>query len=169
MNQGNWRVLLGFSCAICACSGGDGAPQEGEEETGQVTQALACPDVSATNTARSLAIVEPGALAKFGFARTMSRIRTTANVASTDTNVGLYQRWLKTFGASAAAGDCDDANIDPNDYGLVCPRPNELLLSTVNPFATTAAVTFQPVAIMNRFDLAPASGATCGEYRLRAR
>ncbi len=165
MNQTNWRVLWGFSCALSACSGDDGAGQEGEDP-GQVRQALACPDVSGTNTARSLAIVEPTALAKFGFARTMTRIRTTANVASTDTNVGIYQRWLKTFGASAAAGDCDDANIDPNDYGLTCPRPNELLLSTVNPFAAASTVKFQPVAIMNRFDLAPASGATCGEYRI---
>jgi hypothetical protein len=40
------------------------------------------------------------------------------------------------------------------------------LLSTINPFAANAAVTFKPVAVMNRLDLAPASGANCGEYRI---
>jgi hypothetical protein len=133
---------------------------------GEVSQAAVCADVSGTDTARSLAIVDATALAKFGFARTMNRIRSTASVASTETNVGVYKRWMKTSGASEAAGDCDDAAIDPNDYGISCPRSNDLLLSTVNPFASTATVTFQPVAVMNRFDLAPTSGVTCGEYRI---
>lgn len=158
-------VASGVCLSLCACSGAD-STLEGAENLGEAQQALACPDVSGTNTARSLAVVDATALAKFGFARTVNRIRTTANVAATETSVGVFQRWMKTFGASAAAGDCDDPSIDPNDYGLVCPRPNELLLSTVNPFAANAAVTFNPVAVMNRFDLAPANGANCGEYRI---
>jgi hypothetical protein len=153
------------SCLVLAgCSGGDGGADE--ERAGEVTEALACADVSGTTAPRSLAIVEPTALAKFGFSRTVNRIRNTAGVAATETAAAIYQRWMKTFGASAAAGDCDDPAIDPNDYGLTCPRDNELLLSTVNPFAAGSTVTFQPVAIMNRFDLAPTSGATCGEYRI---
>ncbi|HYO94981.1 MAG TPA: hypothetical protein VER33_10740 [Polyangiaceae bacterium] len=165
MNHVRHWALLGLSSVVLACSGSEGSGPEWEA-TGEVAEAATCPDVSGTNSARSLAIVDATALSKFGFARTVNRIRTTANVASTSTSVGIYQRWMKTFGASAAAGDCDDPSIDPNGYDLVCPRTNELLLSTVNPFAATSAVTFQPVAIMNRFDLAPASGATCGEYRI---
>lgn len=158
-------VSLFLSSVLFAASCGDENLQQGEAVE-EITSALTCPDVSGTNTARSLAVVDPTALAKFGFSRTMTRIRSTANVASTDALLGIYQRWMKTFGSSAAAGDCNDPSIDPSGYGLVCPRPDELLLSTVNPFATTAAVTFRPVAIINRFDLAPANGAHCGEYRI---
>src|SRR6185295_9531470 len=78
----------------------------------------------------------------------------------------MYRGWMKTFGATSAAGDCNDPNIDPNSYGLVCPRAGELALSTINPFSATSTVKFEPVAVFNRFDLAPATGATCGEYRV---
>jgi len=96
----------------------------------------------------------------------MNRIRTTANVATTENTTGVYQRWMRTFGSTAAPGDCNDPDVDPNQYGLACPRPPELKLARVDPFAASATTTFQPVAVFNRFDLAPSNGAHCGEYRV---
>jgi hypothetical protein len=71
----------------------------------------------------------------------------------------LYQQWMGTFGD----GDC---NIDPNSYGLVCPRAPELKLASVDPIDPASKVQFKPVGVFNRFDLAPKNGATCGEYRI---
>ncbi len=137
------------------------------DDLGKVAQAVSCRDVSDTRTGQSLAVTDPEALLKFGFTRTINRILATANVASTETNVGVYQRWMRSFGASDALGDCNDPRMDPNGYGLGCPRSDELLLSTFNPMADSVSkVKWAPVAIMNRFDLAPANGATCGEYRI---
>jgi len=96
----------------------------------------------------------------------VGRIRTTAKVASTDTNVRIFQRWMHTFDSTSAPGDCNDPGIDPNDYGLVCPRTPETKLKNVNPFPATATVRFEPVGLFNRFDLAPTNGAHCGEYRI---
>jgi hypothetical protein len=136
------------------------------EELGKVAQAATCRDVSGTLTGQSLAVTDPLALQKFGLRRTINSILATANVSPTETNVGVYQRWMRTFGPSSAPGGCNDPRIDPNDYGLVCPRTEELRLSTINPMESSSTVKFVPVALMNRFDLAPANGANCGEYRI---
>jgi len=137
----------------------EGAP------TAAVAAAAACP-VSGTLPARSLAVTDATALARFSFTRVMDRLRATAAVSAVQTNLGIYQAWFRTFGATAAAGDCNDANIDPERYGLRCPRTPELKLASVNPFLATSAVKFVPVGLFNRFDLAPSTGANCGEYRI---
>ncbi len=184
MNQSLSHLFL---CVLClpalswGCSAevgdvGDAADAGGQEgaesiappdELGKVAQAVSCRDVSGTLSGHSLAVTDSEALLKFGFTRTINRILTSASVAPEETNVGVYQRWLRTFGATAESGDCNDAKMDPNGYGLTCPRSDELLLSTINPFADSVSqVKFAPVAIMNRFDLTPANGAHCGEYRI---
>ncbi|HEU0035564.1 MAG TPA: hypothetical protein VFQ53_33365 [Kofleriaceae bacterium] len=134
------------------------------DATGEVTQA-AC-TVTGTNISRSLAVTSPEVLAKFSFARTMSAIRTTAAVGTVQTNKSIFQTWFKTFGATTASGDCNDPNIDPNDYGLQCPRTPELKLASIDPFSSTSGVSFKPIGLFNRFDLAPSNGANCGEYRI---
>jgi len=96
----------------------------------------------------------------------MNQVRTSANAATTETSAKVFQRWMKTFGSTSAAGDCNDATIDPNKYGLRCPRPAEAKLAATNPFAAGSNVIWKPVALFNRFDLAPANGAHCGEYRV---
>jgi hypothetical protein len=140
--------------------------QESIGESASALTPVVCPDVSGTDISRSLAVTDATVLSKFTFTRVMNAVRTSANVATTESTSGVYQRWMKTFGATSATGDCDDPSIDPNDYGLACPRPAELKLSTVTPFGANAQVVFEPVALFNRFDLAPSSGANCGEYRV---
>lgn len=127
--------------------------------------AAACP---ATNTQLnpSLVVNDPTVLARFSFQRVMDQIRATADVAGTQSTRSVFQAWMRTFGATAQSGDCNDATVDPNHFGLRCPRGPEVKLATVDPFAAGSAVTFQPVGLFNRFDLAPANGANCGEYRI---
>ncbi len=132
---------------------------------GDQTSAAAC-TVSGTNIGRSMVVTTPAILAKFSFARVMNQLRSTAGVSAVQTNTSLFQTWMKTFGSTSAAGDCNDPNIDPNHYGLVCPRTSELKLSTVDPFVATSKVAWRPVGLFNRFDLAPSNGANCGEYRI---
>lgn len=157
-----WATLVG-SISVAAC-GGDGLDESAE--TMSHAQTGACAGVSGTLIDQSLVVRNPEVLAKFSFNRVMSRIRNTANIATTETNAILFQRWMRTFGSSAASGDCNDPRIDPNDYGLRCPRTAEAKLATKNPFATAADVTFVPVGLFNRFDLTPANGSHCGEYRI---
>lgn len=165
------RHLLSFTLvsivAAAGClAGPDGsAPPDSEEDIGEAELA-ACSDVSGTNVNRSLVVTDPEVLAKFSFKRTMDKIRTTAQVASTETTLDIYQTWMKTFTNAAGGGSCDAARVDPNNYGIDCPRAAEAKLGTVNPFPVSATVKFEPVGIFNRFDLAPTSGAHCGEYRI---
>lgn len=150
-----------------ACGGEDQADVDALEgrELAQTTQeliAVPCNDVSGTITEQSLVVTDATALKPFTMAAVLNAIRTTANVAAVSTNAAqpIYQRWMKTFGSTANAGDCNDPNIDPNDYGLACPRSSELKLASVS------LSNFEPVALVNRFDLTPGSGANCGEYRI---
>lgn len=154
-----------LSLFVAGCVAADGGSDE-REDTDEAASAVVCPDVSGTDIHRSLVVTDPAILAKFSFKRTMDKIRTTASVASTETTLGIYQRWMKTFTNDANGGSCDDARVDPNNYGLECPRSPEAKLATVNPFAASPTVKFVPVGLFNRFDLAPTSGANCGEYRI---
>ncbi len=155
--------LLAFAFALASCtiplepdpSGPDGGPGVSG----------ACFDGPATASG-ALFINDPQVLARFGFGRVMDRLRASAGVASLQTNKQLYQSWMKTFGATAAPGDCNDPGLDPNGYGFACPRTRELKLSTVDPFDPGSGVQFTPVGLFSRFDLTPADGATCGEYRI---
>jgi hypothetical protein len=168
-------IIVGPGLLVAAVMGGcftddsreeAATPETPDESSAAAIVSVPCPDVSGTDVSRSLAVTDQTALARFSFARVMNQIRTTANVTTAEGSLPIYQRWMRTFGSTAAPGDCNDPNIDPNDYGLACPRPNELALASINPFPTTAAVRFVPVALFNRFDLAPANGASCGEYRI---
>lgn len=125
--------------------------------------------VTGTNIDRSLVVRDPEILARFAFTRTMDSIRGTAaangeTLDPAETRLAIYQRWMRSFGDGADG--CTRSFVDPNDYGLACPRTPEAKLATINPFPGTAAVQFVPVGLFNRFDLMPTNGATCGEYRV---
>ena len=129
-------------------------------ETALLTQ-VSCSEVSGTDIHRSLVVTDPEVLTKFSFTRTMNKIRATAGAASSVTTLALYQAWMETF-----RSECDDPRVDPNGYGFACDLRGEGKLATVNPFDAASTVTFVPVGLFNRFDLAPSSGAHCGEYRI---
>lgn len=122
---------------------------------GQTVDEVTCP-VPTLDTTRSLMVTDPTALANFSFQRVMNAVATSGH--ATNTPLAMYQAWMATF------ANCSDPKIDPNGYGIRCPRI-ESTLGAINPFQPTGPH-FTPVALANRFDLAPRSGADCGEYRV---
>lgn len=154
--------LLAISIPACVAED-DPAPAD-DQPVSEAEQAVGSCPVSGTDISRSLVVTDPVALAKFSFKRVMTKIRNTAGVGGTQTNKGVFQQWMRTF--DTGPGGCDDPEIDPNGYGLVCPRTHEAKLATIDPFATGATDTFQPTGLFDRFDLAPKNGANCGEYRV---
>ena len=119
-------------------------------------EAVTCP-VPTIDQARSLEVTDATALAKFSLQRVMQAI--TASGKATNSALQLWQQWMGTF------ADCSNPAVDPDGYGIVCPRTPEASLASINPFKQTGPH-FVPTALANRFDLAPRSGADCGEYRI---
>ena len=58
-----------------------------------------------------------------------------------------------------------DGNASLNGFPYQCPRA-EAGEADVDPFDPTQATYYKPLALVNRFDLAPPDGANCGEYRI---
>jgi hypothetical protein len=143
-NPGVKALLFGAVMVGCAAD-------EDSLRIDETAQAVTCP-VPAINVNRSLAVRDPTILANFSFQRVMRQINTSAKGSTSA--LATYQQWMSTW------ADC----VDPNGYGIRCPRI-ETKFGKFNPFATTGP-RFVPVALMNRFDLAPTSGADCGEYRV---
>lgn len=151
MNTPLKNTLLCIAIAGC---GTTITPAE-EAAVDETEQALTCP-APLIDPARSLMVTDPAALALFPFERVMTQIATTGG--ATNTPLAMYQDWMATF------ADCSDPLIDPFGYGIECPRI-ESTLGSFDPFQPTGP-RFVPVALANRFDLAPKTGADCGEYRI---
>lgn len=150
MNKRHLAICI--SSFVIGCAADEAS--EDDVDLGDTEQAVTCPPPP-LRVERSFAVTDPTILAKFSFQRVMNKISATGK--STITSLQLYKDWMTTWGACSAG-------VDPNGYGITCARP-ESQFAAFNPFATTGA-RFVPVALMNRFDLAPTSGADCGEYRI---
>jgi hypothetical protein len=89
------------------------------------------------------------------------------------TSQGLWSQWWDTLNPRPGLGlgpHCDSyltSEGDPglNGFPLDCPR-QEGEEAMGSPFASTGEVWYQITALVNRFDLAPLTGAHCGEYRM---
>jgi hypothetical protein len=89
------------------------------------------------------------------------------------TGQGLWHQWWDTLnpGPGLGLGPHCDSHLTPeghpglNGFPLDCPR-QEGAEAMVAPFASTGEVFYKTTALVNRFDLAPVSGAHCGEYRM---
>ena len=127
----------------------------------------------AIDARRSLAITDLPILERFPLERVLQQIIDTGGVTG-QTPRGLFQQWWDTQnrgGADARSPHCD-AEIDPalgtvlNDFPYACREaPSEGIQVRCNPF-TDAACKYIPVGLFNRFDLAPADGSHCGQYRI---
>ncbi|HYS53724.1 MAG TPA: hypothetical protein VER58_08205 [Thermoanaerobaculia bacterium] len=122
----------------------------------------------ALDARRSLVVTDQAILDGFSFERVMNAI--VARSGSRTTALRLYQQLFDTQNAkpgllSAESSHCDDFLIDgrPSFNGLPrrCPTP-EGPLAKSNPFTGDHI----PLALVNRFDLAPADGRNCGQYRI---
>ncbi|MCP3168658.1 hypothetical protein [Myxococcus qinghaiensis] len=107
----------------------------------------------------SLLITDDAIVRNFPLLRVMSQLVTQSGVAGL-TPLALFQDWWRT----ALPPNCGPTF---NGFPYLCPRV-EGNQSFVNPFVSpgTNPDEYVPLALVNRFDLAPASGVDCGEYRI---
>lgn len=120
---------------------------------------------------QSLAITDQLTLKPFTFERVLRQIIQTSG-ASAVTPTSLFNQWWDTQNPGPGLGmgpHCDDevTNGYPslNGYPWDCPR-GEGYQAHVDPFADRRDPLYWPVGLFNRFDLAPADGSHCGEYRI---
>jgi len=121
--------------------------------TEELAQALTCPPPT-IDPLRSLTVTDKAVMNQFSFKKVMTQISTSANATNTPT--AMFQAWMQTF------DDCTTKGIDPHHFGIPC-RDEITDLAALDPFGANGYV---PLAVVNRFDLAPKSGADCGEYRV---
>ena len=115
---------------------------------------------------RSFAVTDVSILDGFTFRKTMNWI-----VAGTGTSPEQLVRQMfdtqnpKPGAADAASPHCDDFLADGaatfNGFPRRCPTPEGKNAATVPDLNK-----FVPLALINRFDMAPADGANCGQYRI---
>ena len=118
---------------------------------------------------RSMVITDPAILDGFDFERVLRAL--TDRSGTPTTPLQLYRQWFDTQNpkpglAVADAPHCDDfiTNGKPsfNGFPRRCPTP-EGQLATSDPFA---AHDYIAIGVTNRFDLTPADGSNCGQYRI---
>lgn len=126
---------------------------------------------------RSLAVTEQSILSRFAFERVMNQLVEQSGVPGL-TSLDLFRQWWDTQNPGPGSGlgrRCDaEANSNGetmlNGYPYTCrPAPAEGIQATgADPFADPSnnPDAYLPVGLFNRFDLAPADGAHCGEYRI---
>jgi len=124
---------------------------------------------SGADPQRSLVVTDTAILSKFSFQAVMDQIVGTSGVPTTALN--LFQQWWDTARPAPGLGagpHCDSPGVaNMNGFPYTCPRA-EGVLATVDPFSNPATNphAFIAIGLFNRFDMAPASGANCGEYRV---
>ena len=123
---------------------------------------------------RSLVATEVPILARFPLERVMNALASQSGVPGL-TGAALFQQLWDTQNASPGyftGAHCDDqtdglGNPTINGYPYVCrPSPSEGGEATCDPFAVPSPCAYIPIGLFNRYDLAPADGAHCGEYRI---
>jgi hypothetical protein len=134
-----------------------------------------CPVHSAVDVdpRQSLLITETDVVSQaISLRRVFDKILKDVN-ASSGNRLTLWQQWWDTQNLSPGLGfgpNCDnfvDANgaAQLNNFPLDCPR-NEGTEIGHDPFDSSQPGFYYPIALVNRFDLAPRDGTHCGEYRV---
>ena len=154
-------------------------------DTAVAQQALWSPP--SIDISRSLAVTDlptlgaksAGGPERFTLERVLGRIAATSGLGASFGAAQLYQRLFDTNNTKAGGfvpdgQHCDDekdaqGNPTLNGAPLECPRQEGVLadLAAHHPFCSGEHCDpYSPIAIVNRFDLAPANGQTCGQYRI---
>ena len=121
-----------------------------------------CPPPDGTRPDPTLVNTDEFVLERFSFERVLSQLVRLARVrqSSSDLYQQLWDSMDTTANAKLSGPHCDDTTPPSiNGFPIDCPRP-EASLKDSQP------ATFVPVALTNRFDVAPADGLNCGEYRI---
>lgn len=166
-------VLLASGCGPGELDAEESARFSSEE--GELKAAVAV----AVDPRRSLAVTEQVILQRFGFKRVLDQLVAQSGVPGL-TSLQLFNQWWDTqnpgpgLGRGPHCDDLRDAAGAPiiNGYPYTCrATPSEGAQATSNPFAAgqngaANPDAYIPVGLTNRFDLAPADGSNCGEYRI---
>jgi hypothetical protein len=177
---GRTTIFLGVlglvACSAAASSDGESVGTTGQAVTGTcattpvVGQSLflsqnvtTYPNGSPVNTPNpfgAAVLADPS----FSFLNTMEQIVTTGGVdvagkgGAEAAALALYQQMIGTLNAPTCTGTVNGFPVD-------CPSEGKI--ATTNPFTGTGGKDIVvPVAVVNRFDLAPSDGSNCGEYRI---
>ncbi|WP_338863372.1 hypothetical protein [Myxococcus stipitatus] len=129
--------------------------------------------VVSVNTHRSLVVTDTAIVNNFSLREVMDQLAAQSGVAGL-TGLALYRQLWDTQNARPGLNQgqhCND-QLSPggqpifNSYPYLC-RPQEGAQATQDPFTNPgSANAYKAVGLFNRFDLAPADGANCGEYRI---
>ena len=122
-----------------------------------------CPPPDGTRPDPTLINTDDFVLSRFSLERVFSHLVKLANVQRQNGSE-LYQQLWDSMDTKANAHfhgpHCDDTEPPSiNGFPIECPRP-EVSLKDSKPGLMV------PVALVNRFELAPADGLNCGEYRI---
>jgi len=119
-------------------------------------------DVFETTLDPSFVVTDPKILERFELRRVLDQL---ASFSGSSTGADeIWKQWwssqrIRSGGDPAHHPFCDDNGSQINGFDITCPRQESLL--EFEPIESHA-----PVALFNRFDLAPMDGAHCGEYRI---
>lgn len=158
-------ALVGM-LATASCGGDesffDDAPPELESPTQSQTLAAEAEDLVGFE---SLIVTQTAVLdERFSFQRVLQHL-VDQRPFGPQTAATLYAQWWDTQNDKAhGVSNGPHCGGFLNGFPIDCPR-QEGLLAAESPFDGGADDYF-PIALINRFDLAPADGANCGEYRM---
>ena len=117
---------------------------------------------------RSLVATEQVILSRFSFERVMNQLVAQSGVPGL-TALNLFHQWWDTQNPGPGLGLGPNCTGTLNDFPYTCrPAPAEGVQATTTPFVNpdTNLDAYLPIGLFNRFDLAPADGTHCGEYRI---
>jgi hypothetical protein len=152
-----------------AGSFGDAGRVGGEESAGEAGTAAdagsagAAPEFMPIKPERSVIETNPDALTYFTLERVLGR-------ATSEPGDDVFRALVRSFGESEPGGGlpgphCDDESPSVNGLsslnGFMLPCPAEAV-----SFYGIPLWTWRPLAVTNRFDLAPLGGENCGEQHL---
>ena len=119
---------------------------------------------------RTLLNVDLELRSSFTFQEVMNAIVSRSGYNNGETALGLYQQWWDTNNdPTIGRTSGPHCVVPPGDYNMYCPRQEGILADSANsPFINGGQDRhgYSLLSAVNRFDLAPADGSNCGEYRL---
>jgi hypothetical protein len=166
ISRRSFRIGNALRCAFVLGALGVGCVATEDPEAGLLKRPSA---VTATlDIHRSLIVTDQVILdPAFSFRTVMDQI--TATSGTNVTSLQLFKQWWSTEnqGPDGCKAELTGGVASFNGFPWACPRA-EGAQASLDPFtpATNNPNGYVPIALTNRFDLAPTDGANCGEYRI---
>ncbi|MEQ9503615.1 MAG: hypothetical protein RIT81_42565 [Deltaproteobacteria bacterium] len=108
-------------------------------------------------------ILDGSAGRNFTLRKTLTHLARQSGDDSLNAN-RLFRQWWDTQNLAPGFGDGPHCESPFNGYDHQCPRSEGNQADPANSAAQMDS--YEPIALVNRFDLAPPDGSNCGEYRI---